>query len=262
VDAAAWGLQEKAGGGEKSVCWLVRLHRGVAGKEDVAAFQKEGVALETAGALGDAGAVGWMIATGGFSAEALRRAKRDRILTSSTRQVSLLGRILGVDIGAVLTDSERPRARRRRLDFEMSIPMVSETELVAARAVEQMAESMNFDADETGRIKMALVEACINAFEHSGLEEGKVSLYFTVEETSLVIRVENRGRKFAPQRVAGVEEREGMSKRGWGLSLIRELMDEVEFEGLEDGARLVMVKHLKGKEGEGEQVPDDDGKAS
>jgi serine/threonine-protein kinase RsbW len=140
----------------------------------------------------------------------------------------------------------------------MTIPMVSETELVAARAVEQLAENMNFDSNETGRIKMALVEACINAFEHSGLAEGKVRLFFTVEGDSLIIRVENRGRRFAPQRIAPARGKKEMSQRGWGLSLIKELMDEVEFDRREDGVRLVMVKHLRGKEGSGEQVRDDD----
>jgi serine/threonine-protein kinase RsbW len=262
ADAAAWGLQERAGGGDKSVCWLVRLQRGETGERDIAEFQREAGALESAGALGDAGVVGWMISAAGFSSEALAKARRERMLTSTVRQVTLLAKCLGRDVGEILAPAGATVGKGRRLDFEMTIPMVSETELVAARAVEQMAESMDFDASETGRIKMALVEACINAFEHSGLEEGKVRLSFTIEGRSLMIRVENRGRKFAPQRIVGAGAKTEMSKRGWGLNLIRELMDEVEFERVDDGVRLVMVKHLKGKEGNGEQVPDDDGNAS
>lgn len=262
ADAAAWGMQERSGAGPKSVCWLVRLERGETDEKDVVEFQREASALESAGALGNAGVVGWMISAGGFSAEALSRARRERILTSTVRQVALLGKFLGREVGELLAPAGTSSGRGRRLDFEMTIPMVSETELVAAKAVEQMAESMDFDAGETGRIKMALVEACINAFEHSGLEEGKVRLSFTIERSSLMIRVENKGRKFAPQRVAGAEAKTEMSKRGWGLNLIRELMDDVEFERVDDGVRLVMVKHLKGKEGNGEQVPDDDGNAS
>jgi serine/threonine-protein kinase RsbW len=138
------------------------------------------------------------------------------------------------------------------LEFEMSIPMVSETELVAARAVEQLAESMNFAPGEIGKIKMALVEACINAFEHSGISEGKVKIFFSVLGESLTVRVENRGRRFVPRRIAATGGSGEMSKRGWGLNLIRELMDEVEFEPKDDGVSLVMVKHLTGKEGSSE----------
>ena len=34
-------------------------------------------------------------------------------------------------------------------------------------------------------------------------------------------------------------------RRGWGLKLIRELMDEVEFERVDDGTRLRMTKYLR-----------------
>jgi anti-sigma regulatory factor (Ser/Thr protein kinase) len=34
-------------------------------------------------------------------------------------------------------------------------------------------------------------------------------------------------------------------RRGWGLKLIRSLMDEVEFERVDDGTRLRMTKYLR-----------------
>jgi anti-sigma regulatory factor (Ser/Thr protein kinase) len=33
-------------------------------------------------------------------------------------------------------------------------------------------------------------------------------------------------------------------RRGWGLKLIRELMDEVRIEPTDDGTRLVMIKRF------------------
>jgi anti-sigma regulatory factor (Ser/Thr protein kinase) len=94
---------------------------------------------------------------------------------------------------------------------------------------------------------MALVEACINAFEHSGRAEGKVTIRFSADDDSLLVRVQNRGLSYVPGPLAAGEPSQEMKKRGWGLSLIRELMDDVEFEPLDDGVSLVMVKHLKGK---------------
>ena len=57
------------------------------------------------------------------------------------------------------------------------------------------------------------------------------------------MRVENRGRPLAalPARAAAGREAGG---RGWGLTLIRELVDEVALEPREDGVSLLMVKHL------------------
>jgi serine/threonine-protein kinase RsbW len=259
VDAAAWAVQPGIEGKEKKVCWLVRLHdAGAVGEEDVDEFVRGVSALQTGEELEGATAVRWIISREGFTLGALERARRERVLSSTVRQAALLGSMIGAESGTLLPAPEEKARRGRRLEFEMTIPMVSETELVAARAVEQLAENMNFDSNETGRIKMALVEACINAFEHSGLAEGKVRLFFTVEGGSLIIRVENRGRRFAPQVIAPARGKKEMSKRGWGLSLIKELMDEVEFDRSEDGVRLVMVKHLTGKEGSGGKVRDDD----
>ena len=34
-------------------------------------------------------------------------------------------------------------------------------------------------------------------------------------------------------------------RRGWGLKLIRTLMDDVEFERVDDGTRLRMTKYLR-----------------
>jgi anti-sigma regulatory factor (Ser/Thr protein kinase) len=35
------------------------------------------------------------------------------------------------------------------------------------------------------------------------------------------------------------------TRRGWGLKLIRTLMDEVEFERVDDGTQLRMTKYLR-----------------
>jgi anti-sigma regulatory factor (Ser/Thr protein kinase) len=42
-----------------------------------------------------------------------------------------------------------------------------------------------------------------------------------------------------------VSEENNGGRRGWGLKLIRTLMDEVEFERVDDGTRLRMIKYLR-----------------
>jgi anti-sigma regulatory factor (Ser/Thr protein kinase) len=37
----------------------------------------------------------------------------------------------------------------------------------------------------------------------------------------------------------------GEERRGWGLKLIRSLMDEVEFERVDEGTRLRMTKYVR-----------------
>ena len=131
---------------------------------------------------------------------------------------------------------------------KLTLPMIPDMELTASKTACALCEQIGLSADKIDEVQMAVVEACINAFEHSGLPEGKVKILFSVLGESLTVRVENRGRRFVPRRIAAAGESGEMRKRGWGLNLIRELMDEVEFEPKDDGVSLVMVKHLTGKD--------------
>jgi len=74
-----------------------------------------------------------------------------------------------------------------------------------------------------------------------------VRLVFSVGGGRLLMRVENRGRPLAalPARAAAGRDAGG---RGWGLTLIRDLVDEVALEPREDGVSLLMVKYLGGGE--------------
>src|SRR5262249_40993683 len=123
--------------------------------------------------------------------------------------------------------------------FDMAVPMVNEAELVAARAAEQIAGNMAFDPKSIDQIRLALIEACINAFEHSGSEDRTVYLNFIQQEDRLLIVVRDFGKGFDPLDVPEpiIEQKlSAMGKRrGWGLMLIRKLMDEVVFEDASPG---------------------------
>lgn len=133
-----------------------------------------------------------------------------------------------------------------KISFGLVLPMVSETELVAARALEQVAERVDFPDEEIGKIRMALIEACINAFEHSGSKDGKIYITFTLDKEKLSIVVEDKGVSFDPGRVP-VPDREKIlaahGRRGWGIELIRSLMDQVIFEDVPVGTKLRMIKY-------------------
>jgi serine/threonine-protein kinase RsbW len=137
----------------------------------------------------------------------------------------------------------------------MEIPMGEDTELIAAHTVEQIARRMEFEPEAINQIKTALVEACINATEHSLSAERKIYNRFRVESDKLVITVSSRGVP-APAGISangastvennGHDSGEGLKgRRGWGLKLIRTLMDDVEFERVDDGTRLRMTKYLR-----------------
>ena len=140
------------------------------------------------------------------------------------------------------------------LEFELVLPMKADTELVAARVAEEVASYASLDKDAVDRIKMALIEACINAFEHSGAESGKVRLRYVLSPEKIELFVQDEGKGFR-----GGRTEESRRNRGWGLKLIRELVDDVEIMTGEGGTVVRMVKYLDSgmeKEGAGSPGPE------
>lgn len=131
--------------------------------------------------------------------------------------------------------------------FEMSIPMESDAELVAAKAIEQICSNISLNSDIVSPLQLALIEACINAKEHSGSYDKNMSLRFNIQPERIEIAVESPGKAFVAD--AGGEPRiedklNSDDKRGWGLKLMRELMDEVRVESHGNNTRVVLVKEI------------------
>jgi serine/threonine-protein kinase RsbW len=133
------------------------------------------------------------------------------------------------------------------LQFELTLPIAPEAELVAAGATEQIALQVGFDRNATDQIRSAVIEACINAFEHSGSPDRRVYLTFVAEEDKLLIVVRDFGKGFDPTKAdpPRIKERlRRMHKRGWGLVIITRFMDKVEFLDISPGTELRMTKYL------------------
>jgi serine/threonine-protein kinase RsbW len=126
------------------------------------------------------------------------------------------------------------------VEYELVLPMKADSEVVAARVAEEVAAFAAVDADTVDRIKMAIIEACINAFEHSASESGKVRLRYLLSPDKIELFVQDDGKGFR----AGKTAEESKKNRGWGLKLIRELVDDVEIATGPDGTVVRMVKRF------------------
>jgi serine/threonine-protein kinase RsbW len=141
-------------------------------------------------------------------------------------------------------------ARTPIREVTLILPMAPDMEIVASQAASALAGFVGMSADRVDEVRMAVVEACINAFEHSHAVERKVDITFRLFGDStgperLEIRVHDRGVGFAPERVEvpRMEEKlRGDRKRGWGLKIIQGLMDEVEILSGSQGTTVVMSK--------------------
>ncbi len=176
----------------------------------------------------------WLIAPEGFTPEAMKVLRSRNAIGSSRAQVELLSNFLGAEeVLAAQPDSN---------EYEMVLPMGDDTELIAAYALEEIARKHSFGTKAINQIKTALVEACINATEHSHSPDRKIYQKFSVEEDKIKITVSNRGLRFKGTESKEIQPDQG--RRGWGLKLMKSLMDDVTFEQVDDGTRISMTKQL------------------
>ncbi|MDP6966866.1 MAG: ATP-binding protein, partial [Candidatus Marinimicrobia bacterium] len=68
---------------------------------------------------------------------------------------------------------------------ELSIPVIHDMELAATNTAEVVAKHMDLNEEATAEISMALIEACLNAFEHSRSDGANVFIHFIIEEDTL-----------------------------------------------------------------------------
>jgi len=133
-------------------------------------------------------------------------------------------------------------------DIYVTVPMIMDMELAVSKTAETLAMMSRFSHDQVDEIRHAVIEACINAIEHSHSRDRKIYLRFRLFGDRLEIRVRDHGRGFEPDHVEKPDIRQklntGSRKRGWGLVLIRNLMDEVRIDAEKTGTSVTMVKQL------------------
>ena len=134
---------------------------------------------------------------------------------------------------------------KKPTDVDLVIPMIPEMELTASKTAEAVGNFMRLDADQIDEIKIALIEACINSFEHSESVNRRVNINFEISSEQLSIQISDEGQGFDLDKVRTEikDRRDRNEKRGWGLKIMQELMDEVRVESGDNGTTITMVKY-------------------
>src|ERR1700730_5738634 len=133
-------------------------------------------------------------------------------------------------------------------EVSMSIPVAPEMEIVATAQAAALGEYLGLSRDKIDEVKLALVEACINAFEHAHCRDEQLHLTFRLGREPkgrewLEVEVLDKGKGFDETRVEEPSLEKTFAshrKRGWGLQIIKSLMDEVNISSGEWGTRILM----------------------
>ena len=110
----------------------------------------------------------WLISNEGFTEEASGALERRGVLSSSRQQVDQLFELIGAQQTPIAQTAEASD------EFLVVVPMGEDNELLAASTVEQIARRLSFRPEAINQIKTAIVEACINASEHSFSPDRKI----------------------------------------------------------------------------------------
>ena len=132
----------------------------------------------------------------------------------------------------------------RNEKVEIHIPSELGYEKIAISAAAIVAQRMGFSPDRIEDLKTAIGEAVANAIEHGNQlkVEIKVLVVLVVQERSLALQVVDQGQQPIPN--IPVERVEREDNRGWGMFLIKNLVDEVEVFAQPGRNEIRMVIHL------------------
>ena len=135
--------------------------------------------------------------------------------------------------------------------MELTLPMVPDIEIAAARAAGNLARELGMSAEKIDEMAHAIIEACINAREHSGCADQRIYLRFVGTfqgdgTPRIDVWISDHGRGFDIEEARSRRVKLGPAyRRGRGIQLMQAHMDEVEIISGAEGTTVHMVKYEK-----------------
>jgi serine/threonine-protein kinase RsbW len=149
----------------------------------------------------------------------------------------------------------RERNGAWRVLRELSVPSEAGNERLAMEKVADAVRDLDIRGENLERLKTAVAEATMNAMEHGNKyrAEVPVEVVVLVEDQDLMVRITDRGSGPPPSRGGNAPDLEakleGMqTPRGWGLFLIKSMVDEMSITG-DDGHHTIELVVRLGAEG-------------
>jgi len=129
--------------------------------------------------------------------------------------------------------------------IKMLLPADQEYVSLARLTIASVATNMGFSIGDVEDLKVAISEACTNAVNHSTCPEATFDLTYIVGQKELTFTVSDTGVGFEPDLVNLPGENDDGGASGFGLFVIKTLMDSVEIVSKKGvGTSITMVKTL------------------
>jgi serine/threonine-protein kinase RsbW len=141
---------------------------------------------------------------------------------------------------------------------KLSVPSEPGNERLAMERVAEVVKGLDLSEQRLERLKTAVAEATMNAIEHGNRSRPEVPVVIEVLSSGadLSVRINDQGGIRDPDPDTEVPELEAkleglQTPRGWGLFLIRNMVDEMHITSDEVHHTVGLVMHLEGGEDAG-----------
>jgi serine/threonine-protein kinase RsbW len=150
-------------------------------------------------------------------------------------------------------DPARTEAHMRRRLAEFRVPSEPGNERMAMERVAEALSEVEIGGESLERLKTAVAEATMNAMEHGNhyRAESPVLIEVSASDTQLSVKITDEGSgppAFHAETPDLEAKLEGMqTPRGWGLFLIKSMVDDMEVTGDEHHHTVELIVHLDGR---------------
>lgn len=137
-------------------------------------------------------------------------------------------------------------------EVRLTIPILQDMELAGTKLADTVAKYTELTDDQIDEVRMAIIEACLNAFKHSQSRDGQVDIKFSIKRDEVEIIIEDRGIGFNPDKIQSPaidRQVSGGGRQGWGLTIIKGMMDTVDIKSSSKGTRITMTKKCRRRAG-------------
>jgi serine/threonine-protein kinase RsbW len=150
-----------------------------------------------------------------------------------------------------------PSSGARRTLAELSIPSEPGNERKAMEEVARAVSTLGLPKRTLEKLKTAVAEAALNAMEHGNRYRAELPVLIEVSasEAEISVKITDEGsgppafHSVTPDIEAKLEGEQSM--RGWGLFLIRNMVDDMNVTGDEHHHTVELILHIDGRaEGE------------
>jgi anti-sigma regulatory factor (Ser/Thr protein kinase) len=147
----------------------------------------------------------------------------------------------------------RERNGTWRVLRKLSVPSEPGNERQAMEAVAEAIRDLDIRGENLERLKTAVAEATMNAMEHGNKyrTELPVLIEVSASDTQVSVKITDEGsgppafHAETPDLKAKLEGKQ--SPRGWGLFLIKNMVDDMEVTGDEHHHTVELILHLDGR---------------